>query len=270
MSVSSATGGASNTTSKRGARHFQTPKVSATKSNNNGHARFMDGSLAGYNDIAMKINRLVLKSFVLLGVPVMGAAIVFPMFAHARENARRASCQSNLKQIGLGLLQYEQDYNGHLPPVKGVTFVPPKTVMDMPTGVYGWADALYPYTKSTCLLNCPSDFFAAGNSSGVRPDKSGYLDYYMNARLSGAKTSNPLAANTVLAGDGIGDERATARYALSFPPDEKTVCGGYNNSCESAWHHLGGANFLFLDGHVKTLQPGEVSATKGDVATFAP
>jgi len=76
--------------------------------------------------------------------------------------------------------------------------------------------------------------------------------------------------NLVLAGDGIGDKRGTARYALSAPPDEKMVCGGYNGACQSTWRHLGTANFLFLDGHVKSLYPNEVSATKGATFTFAP
>lgn len=140
----------------------------------------MLSSLKGYNDIVM-INRLLLKSLAVLSVPLLRAAILFPVFGRARENARRSSCQSNLKQIGLGLLQYAQDYDGRLPPVKGTTFVAAKNSQTSSTGIYGWGDALQPYTKSVCILNCPSDFFGPGSSSGINPAKGGYTDYYMNA-----------------------------------------------------------------------------------------
>ncbi len=78
-------------------------------------------------------------------------------------------------------------------------------------------------------------------------------------------------SHVILVGDGVAaDTRSTARYALSEPPDQKDICTGYNGSCDKAWKHLSGANFGFLDGHVKWLTPEQVSARKGDSATFAP
>ena len=70
------------------------------------------------------------------------AAILFPAFSRARENARRASCTSNLRQIGMGMIQYTADYDGYQPAtqVNGV----------------GWAVLIIPYTKSGQIFVCPS------------------------------------------------------------------------------------------------------------------
>ena len=58
----------------------------------------------------------LIELLVVIAIIAILAAILFPVFARARENARRASCLSNLKQIGLGVMQYNQDYDGHYPP----------------------------------------------------------------------------------------------------------------------------------------------------------
>ena len=59
----------------------------------------------------------LIELLVVIAIIAILAAILFPVFARARENARRASCQSNLKQIGLGILQYTQDYGRRFPPL---------------------------------------------------------------------------------------------------------------------------------------------------------
>jgi type II secretory pathway pseudopilin PulG len=76
------------------------------------------------------------------------AAILFPVFARARENARRSSCQSNLKQIGLGILQYTQDYDEAYPPAE---------TTGSGLNTLTWDVATQPYLKSSQILVCPSD-----------------------------------------------------------------------------------------------------------------
>jgi len=86
------------------------------------------------------------------------AAILFPVFARARENARRSSCMSNMKQIGLGFMMYTQDYDEKYP---NIAFESGDQVT-YPTGITfdnNWVVRIYPYVKSVQLFNCPSSTF---------------------------------------------------------------------------------------------------------------
>src|ERR1700754_2640985 len=81
----------------------------------------------------------LIELLVVIAIIAILAAILFPVFARARENARRASCQSNLKQIGLGLLQYSQDYDERMIDAwRGPSNGPSDA-----TNNYKWMDAAY-------------------------------------------------------------------------------------------------------------------------------
>ncbi len=91
----------------------------------------------------------LIELLVVIAIIAILAAILFPVFARARENARRSSCQSNLKQIGLAVIQYNQDYDEKFP-----------FVIDAgPGGTFQmtWARAVQPYIKSVQVFQCPSD-----------------------------------------------------------------------------------------------------------------
>jgi prepilin-type processing-associated H-X9-DG protein len=201
-----------------------------------------------------------LVSGLLLGVggPVLLFAVSFPIFDRAREKARRSTCQSNLKQLGLGLAQYRQDAEGKLPLVALNAAPPARLVKDRqwPKNwpAYGWADSLYPYLKNVDLLPCPDE----ANSPGFPANVSGYIDYWFNANLSASRAKSP---TLIMLGDGEG--RSTARYSLrGFPanwrdsPREKVRSG-----TQPPWfeRHLGGANYAFADGHVKWLRPEDAA-----------
>ncbi len=89
----------------------------------------------------------LIELLVVIAIIAILAAILFPVFARARENARRASCQSNLKQIGLGFQQYAQDYDGWT--MGSGVFVQAGTY-------HSWPSVLFPYVKSDQLFSCPS------------------------------------------------------------------------------------------------------------------
>lgn len=96
----------------------------------------------------------LIELLVVIAIIAILAAILFPVFARARENARRTSCQSNLKQIGLGLIQYSQDYDEILAPFAiGAGSI--YTGSDGTTN-QKWMDVIYPYVKSEQIFNCPS------------------------------------------------------------------------------------------------------------------
>ena len=115
----------------------------------------------------------LIELLVVIAIIAILAAILFPAFARARENARRSSCQSNLKQLGIGFQMYLQDYD---------SFYPVGLVQDDDTAAYGsgsstapgsgcanvgglfyydfgqgWGGQLYPYVKNTQVFTCPDD-----------------------------------------------------------------------------------------------------------------
>jgi prepilin-type N-terminal cleavage/methylation domain-containing protein/prepilin-type processing-associated H-X9-DG protein len=94
----------------------------------------------------------LIELLVVIAIIAVLAAILFPVFGRARENARRASCQSNLKQIGLGILQYTQDYDEAMI----ASWYGDSDVVSDNGDNYKWMDALQPYVKSTQLFDCPS------------------------------------------------------------------------------------------------------------------
>ena len=119
----------------------------------------------------------LIELLVVIAIIAILAAILFPVFARARENARRSSCMSNLKQIGLGTLQYTQDYdeklyphrfNGTPNPLMSVNGGPAATgITGDATGKIFWVSLLQPYVKSYQLFVCPSN---PGGWVGGGPD----------------------------------------------------------------------------------------------------
>src|SRR5579862_4173320 len=88
----------------------------------------------------------LIELLVVIAIIAILAAILFPAFARARENARRASCQSNLKQIGLGIMQYTQDFDEHLPLGYANPFS--SATGQFSTDNLWWGDMIFPYVKS--------------------------------------------------------------------------------------------------------------------------
>jgi prepilin-type processing-associated H-X9-DG protein len=116
------------------------------------------------------------------------AAILFPVFQKVRGNARLASCEVNVQQIDIGLMQYAQDHNGKFPPPAA------------------YKNAVFPYVKSESIFHCPAD-------------KDGPVDYSMNANLQGGsldKIVHPEEVVTIYEGHN---------QTLDFRHDGKAVVG---------------------------------------------
>jgi prepilin-type N-terminal cleavage/methylation domain-containing protein/prepilin-type processing-associated H-X9-DG protein len=123
----------------------------------------------------------LIELLVVIAIIAILAAILFPVFAQAREKARQASCMSNLKQVGMALMQYAQDYDeGH----PGVWFGPVNRMpWSQPTdGVtfYKWMDAVYPYVKNEQVFNCASDGVNKKYIYMNRDKSNGYGSYAMS------------------------------------------------------------------------------------------
>lgn len=95
----------------------------------------------------------LIELLVVIAIIALLAAILFPVFAQAREKARAASCLSNLKQMGLGLLQYSQDYDEWMPPAWIGYSSNPAVSIPFP-GVARWMDVEQPYVKNTQIFTC--------------------------------------------------------------------------------------------------------------------
>lgn len=205
---------------------------------------------------------------------LISAAILFPVFARARENARRSSCQSNLKQISLGMLQYQQDYYGYFPPVAGA----PKSAVEAAqkaredsvynapsVPLFGWVDRLDPYIRSTQIYQCPSEENISAPK--IRVTSQGYSDYWMNGRLSGFNSEKlASSAQVITLGDGDSrDTNSTARYSKSSIVIQ-------SQATQNPWteRHLEGANYAFADGHVMWRRVDRISTKSGADYTFAP
>ncbi|BCM91548.1 hypothetical protein IAD21_03423 [Abditibacteriota bacterium] len=181
----------------------------------------------------MKRAFTLIEVLIVVVVIALIAAFLWPIFARPDRGGRRSSCQSNLKQIGLGFLQYVQDYDERLPPARV-------------TSATGWSDVITTYTKSTQLFQCPS---------GPSTTTSFSSDYFYNRRLARVTMDKiNVAGLTVMAGEGE-DNAPTWNSWAGMPADADT------NTDSPVQRHKGFANYLFTDGHVKALIPTRVSST---------
>jgi len=128
----------------------------------------------------------LIELLVVIAIIALLAAILFPVFARARENARRTSCISNLKQIGLGVMQYLQDYDETYPlreynvPL-GVPGPDGEVLYDTASvGIIFWTQLLHPYTKSHQVYYCPSSKMSAGMDPALWPDTDHQLSTMIN------------------------------------------------------------------------------------------
>lgn len=222
----------------------------------------------------------LIELLVVIAIIAILAAILFPVFARARENARRSSCQSNLKQIGLGVMQYVQDYDEIYPlPFRPVAATA-NNFQSLQDEV-GWAWVIQPYVKSTQIFQCPSETTAPAwpASETTQQAITGASDYGYNRNLgfrdgNRANLSVNQAALTHVANSVMNFEFITGGTGLSSAagctaPDNFAIMNA--GTLGAARRHLEGANYSFADGHVKWLK-GESDLTSSKVfcASVAP
>jgi prepilin-type N-terminal cleavage/methylation domain-containing protein len=157
----------------------------------------------------------LIELLVVIAIIAILAAILFPVFAKAREKARQATCQSNEKQIGLAILQYVQDYDETFPVgapgayAQGIghrwTFG--STTMGG-TGGVGWAGAISPYAKSTGVFHCPDDSTSPASGSNKFP-----VSYALNCYLPAATLAQLDAPSTTIMTYEVSGVQAYIQYS---------------------------------------------------------
>lgn len=142
----------------------------------------------------------LIELLVVIAIIAILAAILFPVFGRARENARRTSCLNNAKQMGLGLMQYTQDYDERLP---------------FSNAEGTWAKHIFPYTKSTQVYNCPSTPYKLT----VTTDNGQGASYATNGHISSWEFSRSVSEMPNSAGTAMFAESSRFTGALSSGAD---------------------------------------------------
>ena len=240
----------------------------------------------------------LIELLVVIAIIAILAAILFPVFAQAREKARQTSCLSNMKQLGIALASYTQDYDEGFPRATGMGGGFPSN---------SWGTVIQPYIKNFGLYVCASDPF--NDNDGQVNGQTLPLSYLANtigpkysmwgvsapqglfsyggysggagAFVGQANIKNPsdlimLAEghrefsnryygcrwNGVL-GDYCYDWASGPRFALTEQWQVNALSLATTGSLGTAWRkHGGGANFLFVDGHTKWNHPLRVTGAK--------
>jgi prepilin-type N-terminal cleavage/methylation domain-containing protein/prepilin-type processing-associated H-X9-DG protein len=224
----------------------------------------------------------LIELLVVIAIIAILAAILFPVFARAREQARKASCASNLKQIGIAVMMYVQDYDETYP----IAYMTPAPINT-------WYSVLDPYAKSKQVFICPDvgraglgGTYGAGTPSGAMTNdyawnmcgttsasyKGNGFGYYYNMACTptGANSATPWAypvnlstvqeaASTILVTDPPSSGYASGSWlAIGYGSQQymPVLHGGQSWSATAATvtDFSGGGNYLFADGHVKFLQ----------------
>ncbi len=262
----------------------------------------------------------LIELLVVIAIIAILAAILFPVFAQARERARAISCVSNMKQIGLGLIMYTQDYDETYPAAQSIT----APINGEPVGGFNssvrWRTPidtqLSPYIKNDAVWGCPSD-----TSPIATLDTSYYHDGKYDPALNGGKKYRrtysyvntiydaQVGGNSNDPNTGLSDRNSATGYTLASidmpadtvaylePPTDTSgdiswslgaFNGGYFTGCDTwklpgrkagtdniapgctaaytnaIYHpyrgHFDKGNYIFGDGHVKSLSWGQIRA----------
>jgi len=248
----------------------------------------------------------LIELLVVIAIIAILAAILFPVFAKVREKARQISCLSNLKQIGLGVVQYNQDNDEK-----------------MPNGYSGWGTAsgwagqIYPYVKSTAAYRCPDDSgvdplassFGLNSNFGVASSPTAGVDgkgdghsisefnspvktvmlfevtnskNYSVSNFTGAWKDGWNADNSYGGGSPSGNGFGGDYSPNGFNGGKATEVTSTNVKYATGWlryslqnaqftgkegRHNGGANYLMADTHAKFLRPENVTAGINNTVT---
>lgn len=220
----------------------------------------------------------LIELLVVIAVIAIIAAILFPVFSKVREKARQATCQSNLRQLGLAFQQYTEENDERLPGatdggnggagVAGGWMFYSSWGQPATSGAFNPAQgSVYPYVKTRQVYVCPSD--QAGQNAGD--------SYAVNSCVTDMTTGlqpNPglaLAAFDAPADTALLMEEAFAGPDSNATTDDAIVWYSSDDNTVSS-RHTGGSDVAFIDGHVKWYLPDRLDAQHlrtGGVTTAA-
>jgi len=240
----------------------------------------------------------LIELLVVIAIIAILAAILFPVFSKAREKARQASCLSNLKQLGLGMMMYTEDYDGSFPLNDSTNESGTQWYKDYQNNV-PWFVTIFPYVSNKQVFTCPSasasggtypggTLRAAGGNLAGWYNSLGYTEvnvgstagcYFANTDRIDYEYNNYLGETNGIATNGGVQYESTfgaltggmTDSSISDPADKFMMwdsndggCGyavgmsGAGDNASVAARHSNGANFAFCDGHAKWVNNGAI------------
>ena len=207
----------------------------------------------------------LIEMLVTIAIISILSSILFPVFARARENARRASCLSNMKQLALAVLMYTQDNDGKLVEYTfNISATNPAPNGCTTSGCYGQMDPIRPYVKNTQIFYCPDAPRFTNTTPNAYATHYGFpavigtsvicaIPYNIATPVTTALDSVPYPSHTCLLGEtyfpsgtsytasgwGFPVFYAITGTALPYPLEDR---------------HMEGANYAYMDGHVKWIK----------------
>ena len=224
----------------------------------------------------------LIELLIVIAIIAILAAILFPVFATAREKARGTACMNNEKQIGLALVQYSQDFDE----------TPPYWNHSNGSNRGGWAGQLYSYIKTPAAYACPDDTNVAtapnvpisyiGNmwafNNNLKPHSQAQFTAvsvtvaFFEATGCQANVTNPLEIDSWVGDGGNGGNTGKTDSGLRTPAltagqgystgvignPPRSMGSKFDGLFPNGRHNLG-ANYIFFDGHVKWLKSNLIS-----------
>ncbi len=205
----------------------------------------------------------LIELLVVIAIIAILAAILFPVFAKAREKAHQCACESNLKQLALASLMYAGDWDEKLPSYR--------LTNTYPGCVTYWWTVTQPYIKSTAILNCPTvpDPRAYGiNLAHEGPCAGQFLLSQITRPAQTIMYADNAAKQNMATCVGEPDTEYDGPNVLYCPYCyQGTFCWGMTgNGTGISKRHNGGANAAFVDGHVKWYPQSRLMDWGGPVA----
>ena len=235
----------------------------------------------------------LIELLVVIAIIALLAAILFPVFAQARDKARQTSCVSNEKQIGLGLMMYVQDNDETFPPSRAETGTASGPCFGTDVPGTQWNKVILPYTKNDDICACPSDSTRANGGSLTAKKRS--FDVLAGPNLAGPGLKNGCEYLNGVMGEGwgatigdittvagtaavyerfengadvdnvtsvhqnLGQQDGTGDWCYTDSTDPNTAAYPrftrlFSGTYNNAPPHAGGFNLLFCDGHAKWMR----------------
>jgi prepilin-type N-terminal cleavage/methylation domain-containing protein/prepilin-type processing-associated H-X9-DG protein len=189
----------------------------------------------------------LIELLVVIAIIAILAAILFPVFARAREKARQSSCLSNIKQIGLAVNMYVQDYDETMP----------MAIAGVPPVLFTISENLDPYIKNLQIWDCPSKEDSVNLSAIGKPNVSYSFDVgtAVPAGSSSGRLFGVPAAGTL-----------STRLAMIREPSTIALCCDAVGAVDASFtstiveddRHNDGCNYGFADGHAKWDRPESI------------